>query len=94
MKLTDLIKLAGVELDDFKIHCATGGHPTPLEAFFDGNFRRWQEHQNQKNFQRKHVLSLIHLEGPTWLFAGVYEVLGVKPGKWKPSICFITQSIN
>ncbi|PKK82025.1 MAG: hypothetical protein CVT49_15845 [candidate division Zixibacteria bacterium HGW-Zixibacteria-1] len=89
MKLIDLIKLAGVNVEDFKIHCATGANPTPLEAFFDGSFRQWQEQQNQKNFQCKHILSLIHLGGTRWLFAGVYEVLGVAPGKWKPTTCYM-----
>jgi len=89
MNLIDLIQVAGVNLDDFKIHCATGANPTPLEAFFDGSFRQWQEQQNQKNFQCKHILSLIHLGGMRWLFAGVYEVLGVAPGKWKPSNCYM-----
>jgi len=27
IKLKELIKLAGVELGDFKIHCATGSNP-------------------------------------------------------------------
>ncbi len=88
IKLIDLIKMAGMELQNFKIHCATGANPTPLEAFFDGAFRQWQEHQNQKNFQCKQVLSLIHLSGQRWLFAGVFEVLGVKHGKWKSSPCY------
>lgn len=89
MKLTDLIQLAGVNIDDFKIHCATGVNPTPLEAFFDGSFKQWQERQNQKNFQCKQILSLIHLGGMRWLFAGVYEVLGVASGKWKPTTCYM-----
>jgi len=88
IKLIDLIELAGVKLVDFKIHCATGTNPTPLEAFFDGEFGPWQEHQNRENFKCKHVLSLIHLGGRRWLFAGVYEVLGVEPGTWKDSPCF------
>ena len=89
MKLIDLIQLAGLTLGDFKIHCATGANPTPLEAFFDGSFRQWQERQNQQNFQCKQVLSLIHLGGARWLFAGVYEVVGVSPGKWKPAKCYM-----
>jgi hypothetical protein len=88
MNLTDLIRLADVELGDFKIHCATGVNPTPLETFFDGSFRQWQERQNQKNFQCTHILSLIHLGGKQWLFAGVYEVLSVTPGKWKSTECY------
>lgn len=96
MKLINLIQLAGVNLDDFKIHCATDANPTPLEAFFDGSFRQWQEQQNQKNFQCKHIISLIHLGGTRWLFAGVYEVLGVAPGNWKPTNCYTysTREIN
>ena len=96
MKLTDLIQLARVDLADFKIHCATGANPTPLEAFFDGTFRQWQEHQTQKNFQCKRILSLIHLGGTKWLFAGVYEVLGVALGKWKPTTCYMysTQEVD
>ncbi len=96
IKLTDLIQLAGVDLDDFKIHCATGTNPTPLEAFFNGTFRQWQEHQNQKNFQCKRILSLIHLGGTRWLFCGAYEVLGVAPGKWKPTTCYMysTREMN
>jgi hypothetical protein len=88
MKLADLIQLARVNLDDLKIHCATGANPTPLEAFFAGSFREWQEHQNQKNFQCKHILSLIHLGGARWLFAGIYEVLGVAPEECKTTICY------
>jgi hypothetical protein len=90
IRLIDLIRLAGVELEDFEIHCATGANPTPLEAFFDGSFRQWQERQNQKNFQCKHILSLIHLDGKRWLFAGVYEVLGVSPAvrPWRDSPCY------
>jgi len=88
MKLTDLIQLARVDLDDFKIHCATGANPTPLEAFFDGSFRQWQEHQRRENFKCKRILSLIHLGSTRWLFAGVYEVLGVAPGKWKATTCY------
>jgi len=79
IKLKELIELAGVELSDFKIHCATGfKHPTPLEAFFDGHFKAWQAVQNGKNFECDHIVSLIHLENSQWLFAGVYRVKGVK----------------
>ena len=88
IKLIDLIKLANVELVDFKIHCATGTGPTPLEAFFDGSFRQWQEHQNQKNFQCQEIVSLINLGADRWLFAGVYAVDGVRRGTWKSGRCY------
>jgi len=83
IKLIDLIDLAGVELGDFKIHCATGSNPTPLEAFFDGSFKEWQEYQHQKNFQCEQIISLIHLGQDRWLLAGVYAVKGFVP-KQKP----------
>jgi hypothetical protein len=86
IKLIELIQLAGIQLNDFKIHCATGTKTNPLEAFFDGTFRQWQEDQTQKNFQTEHILSLIHLHGTEWLFAGVYSVLGVKPVRRKDSV--------
>lgn len=79
IKLMDLIRLAGLEMRKFKIHCATGTNPTPLEAFYDGEFKKWQEYQNNRNFQCDHILSLIHIGGSEWLFAGVYKVNGVQP---------------
>jgi len=80
LKLTDLIQMADVDLGDYKIHCATGQRPPPLEAFFDGHWKQWQEEQNQKNFECDRIISLIHLDDSRWLFAGVYEVLGVRNG--------------
>lgn len=89
MKLADLIKLEGVDLNDFKIHCATGSNPTPMDEFLDGKFREWQEQQNNKNFECRQILSLIHDDGSKWLFAGVYDVLGVESGTWKPGKCYL-----
>jgi len=79
IKLRQLIDLAGVSLGRFKIHCAKAqSHPTPLERFFDGEFKEWQEGQNQHNFNCDKIVSLIFLHGNKWLFAGVYSVLGVE----------------
>ena len=80
LKLVELIKLSGIELHDFKIHCATGDASSPLDAFFDGTWQQWQERQNQKNFECSQILSLIYLGAGHWLFAGVYQVLDVKAG--------------
>lgn len=77
--LVDLIGLAGVSLQHFKVHLATGDNPPPLEAFLDGKFRDWQADQAQRNFQCDQVLSLIHTSADQWLFAGVFAVRGVKP---------------
>lgn len=70
IKLMDLIRLAGITMGRYKVHCATGSNPTPLEAFYDGNFKKWQEAQNKRNFQCDRVLSLIHMGTDKWLFAG------------------------
>jgi len=96
LKLIDLISMAGVKLYDYKIHCPTGKDWPPLEAFFDGQFKQWQEHQTQKNFQCKHILSLINLGKNRWLFAGVYSVKGVKPYRWKGKSHFMysTQEVK
>lgn len=96
IKLIDLISMAGVKLFDFKIHCATSEKNPPLEAFYAGTFQRWQEEQGNKNFQCKHVLSLIHLGGKQWLFAGVYAVKGVRPfeRKGKRLFMYSTTEIN
>jgi hypothetical protein len=96
IKLIDLIAMAGIKLHDFKIHCATGSNPTPLEAFFDGKFKQWQEHQNRENFKCKKILSLIHIGDNKWLFAGIYEVRSVRPGKWKERECYLysTRELN
>ena len=81
IKFIDLLKIAGVYLNSYKIHCAAGRDDSPLEAFFEGRFKAWQEHQNQQNFRCDEIISLIHLHEDKWLFAGLYQVLGVKHRK-------------
>jgi hypothetical protein len=80
LKLVDLIRLAGVSLSDYKIHCAEGEPNPPLDAFLAGKWKEWQEGQNKKNFECDHILSLIRVGKTRWLFVGVYQVLGVKAG--------------
>lgn len=79
LKLIQLLRLAGIDLDDYKIHCAidTSKNNRPLDDFFAGNFKTYQETQTKKNFNKSHILSLIHLNGNDWLFAGIWKVLGV-----------------
>jgi hypothetical protein len=78
IKLVDLLALAGVQLRDFNIHCATVSPDgsSPLTAFLGGNFKGWQEWQKKRNFKCPRILSLIKLPTGRWLFAGVYEVHG------------------
>jgi hypothetical protein len=79
IKLTEFLLASKVPLDvaSYKIHLATGSKMPPLEAFFEGQFKEWQENQKKKNFTRNMVIGLIHLNGSRWLFAGVYSVLGI-----------------
>lgn len=81
IKLTDFLLASKVPLDvsSYKIHLATGSDWPPLDAYFDGRFKEWQENQKNKNFSRDMVIGLIHLNNSRWLFAGVYRVLGVSP---------------
>ncbi len=77
LTLPSLIKLSGVELSNYKVHCATGSSTSsPLEAYFEGTFKQWQERQNQPNFQCDQVVGLILLSPAKWLFAGLYVVHG------------------
>ncbi len=78
IKLLELISLAGVKLGNFKIHCATGTQHSPLEAFFDGKFKEWQEKQRNRNFECDQIVSLINLSRDKWLFVGVYNVEGIR----------------
>ena len=88
IKLKDLIKLSGIELSDFKIHCATGKINPPLEAFYDGKFKEWQEYQNQKKFECDQIISLINYKRDQWVFVGIYKVLGVKERKKREKTWF------
>ena len=86
LKRLDLIELAEVKLDDFKIYRATGVNPGPLRSFFNGTCRAWQAGKNQKDFQCKHVLSRIYRENARWLFAGVYEIHGCRQRRLRKRI--------
>ena len=79
IKMTALLLACKISLnlDSFKIHLATGEEHPPLNAFFEGKFKEWQEYQTRGNFTREMVVSLIELPSPNlWLFAGIYKILG------------------
>lgn len=72
-----------------KIHLACwNGYADPLDVYLAGSFDSWQEEQNQKNFERPLVLSLIQFRGSDrWLFAGTHDSNGCKPDPARPG-CF------
>jgi len=86
IKLTEFLLACRIPLDlsSYKVHLATGMPNPPLEAFFAGTFKEWQESQRNRNFSRDMVIGLIHLEADNWLFAGVYRVLDCNrtPAGW------------
>jgi hypothetical protein len=85
LKLIQLLRLAGIDLNDYKIHCAidTSRNNRPLDDFFAGKFKNYQEIQTKKNFNKPLILSLIHLNGDDWLFAGIWKVLGIENKKYR-----------
>jgi len=83
IRLIDILKVQGIELGSYKIHLATTGSTSPLEAYLQNKFKEWQEDQNGKNFQCEMNVALIYLSDDRWIFAGVYTVLGVTGEKPK-----------
>lgn len=76
----DLLARHGGAIDprDAKIHLAKHNRTDdPLDVFFAGNFKAWQESQSKRNFPRDYIISLIKLPQPDrWMFAGVYSTHG------------------
>src|SRR5436189_6128677 len=83
IRLIDILKIKGIVLGHYKIHLATG-RISPLEAYWQGKFKEWQEEQKNKNFECETVIGLIHRGGDRWLFGGVYRILGVHEGTRVP----------
>jgi hypothetical protein len=81
IRLIDILKAQGIALGRYKVHLATPGNTSPLEAYLEGTFKDWQEEQNGKNFECDTVIGLIHRGGDRWLFAGVYRILGNEVAK-------------
>ena len=82
LKLVELIRMSGVELGDYKIHCAIDNKRSewrPLEQYYCGTFELGQSQQSQRNFECDNVLTLINLSNSRrWLYVGVYRVRGMK----------------
>jgi hypothetical protein len=80
IRLIDILNVQGIQLGRYKIHLATptAGSESPLEAYWRGAFKEWQEEQKARNFQCETVIGLIHWGDDRWLFAGVFQILGVQ----------------
>jgi hypothetical protein len=78
--LIDLLVASGTSVEtgkkQLKIHLACwNGRDHPIDVFYAGRFKEWQESQSKRNFQCPQVLSLIDQGNSHWLFVGVYEIL-------------------
>ncbi|AZZ37464.1 hypothetical protein CIK05_11890 [Bdellovibrio sp. qaytius] len=74
------IRLPDLKPSECKIHTAVwNGRDNPLDVYTSGKFEEWQNEQNQKNFNKPFIISLIQMSSDNkWLFAGVYHSLGYK----------------
>lgn len=82
IELVKFLKAAGVAVntDSLKIHLACwNGTEHPLDRYYAGTFKSYQDWQGRLNFNCDQVLGLIDLGKSSWLFAGVYKILGHKP---------------
>ncbi len=70
MLLNEILKLNEETIKNTKIHFAIGAKikHEPLYEFYKGNFKERQERQNNKNFERKFILSLIYYKSNERLF--------------------------
>ena len=80
LKLIQLLRLAGISIEEYKIHCAIDASKNnrPLDDFFAGKFKDYQEIQTKKNFNKPYILSLININDNDWLFAGLWKVIGIE----------------
>src|SRR6266478_4609145 len=79
MLVKEVLPFVETNQKKIKVHCAIGriNKFEPLYAFSKGSFKRWQDGQNNKNFGRDFILSLIYYKKGEWLFAGIYRSLDV-----------------
>ena len=66
MLISTLIPFLEDNKASIKLHFARGSkiREEALMEFLTGRFKEWQEYQNNRNFGRKYILSLIRLLYP------------------------------
>ncbi len=79
IKIDDFLRENNQSLDKYKIHLAFGGRNKrePLYLLTKNKFKKWQEYQNNKNFERQFILSLIFYKQDEWVFGGLYARISV-----------------
>ncbi|MDO6544683.1 GIY-YIG nuclease family protein [Photobacterium sanguinicancri] len=96
----NIFEILNISSEDTKVHLAgNNGTADPLDLFFSGEFKVWQERQNKRNFGRKYILSLIkYSNDEQWLFGGVYESQGIQDSRdghhyYKTTLTNVGQSL-
>ncbi len=88
LPLVTFLKASGVGVDetDLKVHLAcSNGSEDPIDSFYEGKFKEYQEYQTRRNFECAQVIGLIDIGNSDWLFAGVYRINGTaKPNPANP----------
>jgi len=81
IKLIDILNVQSSDYKKYIIHFAIGStnKRVPYEKFLINEFEEWQSYQNNKNFNRKYVISLIYYDKDIWMFGGIYKVNDQKP---------------
>lgn len=83
MHLYDLLRMLEPSFDhrQAKVHLAKwNGQHHPMDVFLAGEFDDWQAWQEQRNFERPLVVSLVHdLPNQKWMFAGLFKSHGCTP---------------
>jgi len=99
VEICKIIPFLEKKAGQIKIHCAIG-RVNKLEAliqFSKKKFKEWQEDQNNKNFERDYILSIIYMAKNEWLFGGIYKSVNVnqvKSGKRKGKYLYETKLLD
>ena len=70
-------------LERAKMHFAASvRNNEPMDAFFNGTFKQWQEDQSGKNFEQPYIIAWITYRKHEWMFAGLWRSISCveKPG--------------
>ncbi len=80
LNFTDIFPKTTDSLDQYKVHLAIGRivKKEPLLALSKNQFKEWQEYQNNKNFERNYIVSLVYYKLNEWIYAGIYKRIDVQ----------------
>lgn len=80
--MSNILGLLGVDIkliDNAKMHFASSVRGNePMDAFFNGTFKQWQEGQSGKNFEKPYILAWITYRKHEWMFAGLWKSISFK----------------